>query len=481
MHKPLRTIVSTAVLSLLAAGVAHAGSFSLYTESSPAAIGNYAAGVAAEAADASTGWYNPAGLALLHTQQVVFGGVGVFPSTKLTGTSNFRTVTPLGTVNYPQAFSGIQGGEDAFVPSVHYALPLGENATFGFSVVSPFGLSTNWGDASPVRYQATKSELITSNFSPELGAKITNNFAFGAGLDLQYARVKFNQIIGIPTFLAAVRQNPFADDSLSYNKGKSFGVGFHAGVMGLFNDNHTRIGLNYQSKMRHKFNGYSQLSGPLATPASELLQFPVSPSSIIVNNNLSSNAIQLPDVVTLSGYHDLNDQLALLGSVVYTGWSSFDNIQLNNVAAPHVTTTFVPPVGTVSQVSITSTSPQNYKDAWRAAIGANYKFNTMWMLRVGGGYDQSPTNDTYRDVRLPDADRWALSVGAHYQARPNLGVDVGYTHLFAANDPTVNRTDTLAPGSTYTVNAVGSVSADLVGAQVVWSMDQPAIMPMPTK
>ncbi len=50
----------------------------------------------------------------------------------------------------------------------------------------------------------------------------------------------------------------------------------------------------------------------------------------------------------------------------------------------------------------------------------NYRVNELWMLRVGGGYDATPTNDAYRDVRLPDVDRWALSVGAHYQMKPNL-------------------------------------------------------------
>lgn len=486
IHKPLKTIVSTAVLSILAASAAQAGSFSLYTESSPAAIGNYAAGIAAEAADASIGWYNPAGLPLLREQQVTFGGVGVFPSSKLTGFSNFHSDTFVGPINYRQDFSGMQGAESAFVPSAHYALPLGENVTAGFSITSPYGLSTDWGIASPVRYQATKSELITMNFSPELGAKVSNNFSVGAGLDLQYARVKFNRMIGVPTLLEALAAGgapvtPFSDDSLSYNKGKSFGVGFHVGLMGMFNDNHTRIGLNYQSKMRHKFNGYSELSGPLASTTADIVTDPILPFNFVVNDNLTSNPIQFPDVVTLSAYHDLNETIALLGSVVYTGWSCFDRIQLNNVAAPVLrpsTPAGLPPIS-VSQIAVQSTSVLNYQDAWRAAIGANYKFNDTWMLRVGGGYDQSPTVNGFRDIRITDADRWALSVGAHYQARHNVGVDVGYTHLFAANDPSINTLETLAPGSTYAVNAVASVSADLVGAQVVWKIDQP--MPMPTK
>ncbi|MDI1352481.1 MAG: outer membrane protein transport protein [bacterium] len=475
MHKPLRTIVSAAVVSIMATSAAYAGGFSLYTESSPAAIGNYAAGSAAEAADASTGWYNPAGLTLIREQQLVFGGVGVFPSAKISGISTF-TGAPAAVPNYTQTFNNLEGGENAFVPSFHYALPLGENATFGFSVLAPFGLATDWGVNSPVRYEATFTELLTSNFSPELGAKLTDNFAVGAGLDLQYARVKFNREIGIPKVAEAFGHIPTIFDSLSYNKGNSFGVGYHVGIMGIFNDNHTRIGLNYQAKMRHTFNGYSQLSGPLANGGS--IADPALAFSVRRNNNLSSNPIELPDVLTLSAYHDLNETFALLGSVVYTGWSSFKTIQLNNVAAPFIIPAPSANAGNINPVSVNSLSAQNYKDTWRASIGANYHLNDMWMLRAGGGYDQSPLNDTYRDVRLPDANRWALSVGAHYQMNPSWGMDAGYTHLFGANDPLINRTDALTSTSAYNVTARSKASADLVGLQVVWSIDTP--MPVAT-
>ncbi|WP_457589498.1 outer membrane protein transport protein, partial [Legionella pneumophila] len=51
------------------------------------------------------------------------------------------------------------------------------------------------------------------------------------------------------------------------------------------------------------------------------------------SDDLFSNAIDLPDVVTISAYHDVNDKFALLGSLVYTAWSSFKTVQLTNVAA----------------------------------------------------------------------------------------------------------------------------------------------------
>lgn len=469
MHKPIRTLVSIAVIGILATSAAHSGSFSLYTESSAAAEGNFAAGIAAEAADASTGWYNPAGLALLHKQQIVAGGVGVFPSAKITGSSTFSNSGE----NFVQNFSGLQGADNGFIPSFHYALPLGENTTFGLSVIAPFGLATDWHN-SPVRYQASFTEVLTTNISPEIGARINEHFAVGAGLDLQYARVKFNTILGLPVIFPAAMATTF--DTLSYNNANSFGVGFHTGVMTMFNDQHTRIGLNYQSKMRHAFHGQSRLVGPLATPGlgfgDPALIAMANPNALFKTNSLFGNPIEFPDILTLSAYHDLNETIALLGSVVYTGWSSFNTVQLNNVAAPVID----PLTATVGQGLVNSATQENYSDVWRASIGANYHVNDQWMLRVGGGYDATPTNDAFRDVRVPDVSRWALSVGAHYQMRPAIGIDLGYTHLFAASNGSINRTEPIGT-ATFNVDALTNAHVDLVGAQLVWTIDQEVAAP----
>ena len=73
------------------------------------------------------------------------------------------------------------------------------------------------------------------------------------------------------------------------------------------------------------------------------------------------------------------------------------------------------------------------------------------------------------DVRLPDSNRWALSVGSHYQATSSLGFDLGYTYLFAANDAKVDYTLDLII-STDTITATSKNSAQLIGLQAVWSI-----------
>jgi len=233
----------------------------------------------------------------------------------------------------------------------------------------------------------------------------------------------------------------------------------------MFNENHSRLGLNYQSGVVHQFDGQSQLTGALADPTLIIFEADeANRNSTFISHELYTNDIQLPEIVTLSGYQDINNKLALLGSVVYTGWSSFSQITLNNVAVG------VPDAeGNVSQGTLKVITPENYRDTWRFALGANYRVTEQWMMRVGGGCDQTPTVISTRDVRLPDVDRWALSIGAHYQIIPSLGA--GYTYLFADSDSIINRTTPIGEFSSYNVNAVAKTNAQLVGLQVVWTID----------
>jgi long-chain fatty acid transport protein len=470
MQRPIRTIVSAVITAIMGSSIANAGSFSLYTESSPAAMGNFGAGIAAEAADASTAWYNPAGLVLLCREQVQGGVVGVFPTARITGKSTFATQ---GIPSYEQRFRDLPGAKTGYVPSFYYAKPLGSNSAFGLSLNAPFGLSTQWNRTGPVRYAATTSNLIVFNLAPEIAGRINECFSVGGGIDLQYAHVRFHSVLGAPALLQAFGLQPTLLDSLSYNRGSSFGLGFHAGALAMFNNNHTRIGFNYQSQVRHRFTGLSRLHGGLASLSPNL-----TPEAILMadldatffSRNLSSNIIAFPEIATLSGYQDINERLALLGSIVYTWWNSLKTIELDQVAA-------YAPAPAAGQVFVNSITLENYRNVWRFAVGANYRVNPCLLLRVGGGYDQTPTRVPFRDIRVPDRDRWAASIGAHYQVKPNIGVDVGYTRLFLIGDNRINKTIFAGSQSTYNVKARIRGYANLFGLQATWYCDQPMVCP----
>ena len=160
-------------------------------------------------------------------------------------------------------------------------------------------------------------------------------------------------------------------------------------------------------------------------------------------------------------FQTVHPRVDLLGSVVFTGWSVYKTIELDNIAA-------ISEEGGSALVNLTTS--QDFRDTWRAALGANYHISDVWMMRIGGGYDQTPTVKVARDIRLPDSDRWALSVGTHYQWFSNIGIDAGYTYLFGVWRASVNNTIHLSEISSTTIQAQAKNHAQLVGLQVVWTV-----------
>ncbi|MDF1685093.1 MAG: outer membrane protein transport protein [Legionellaceae bacterium] len=457
VHGMIKHVLCLASLSVVASTCAYAGGFSLYTEGSVSELSVFAAGSAAEAPDASIGWYNPAGLVLIQKDQALVSGVGVVPRTMISGTSTYNTTDIL---PYEQSFTNLRGARKATVPAIHMAHPLGERATVGLSVVVPFGLGSDWGKTSPVRYSGTLTNLVTMDLAPQMGVYITDNLAVGLGLDIQFARVTFNAVAGSPAALQALQAmgglvEPTTLDSTSDNQGNSMAVGFHGGLLALSDDKHTRLGLNYQSEVQHRFEGESILTGRLADL--DLMD----PLAVYETHSLISNDIRLPRIITLSGYHEVNTQWTLLGSVVYTGWSSFKETELQNVAG------YSAELGV--QAPLTVVSHDNYRDAWRFALGSTYAVNERWMLRAGVGTDETPTVAAERNVRLPDTNRWAVAVGTHYQAYPSIGIDLAYVYLEGFGRSPLHKTQVFSSTSSNRIDAWAKNSAQLGGVQVSWT------------
>ena len=435
----------------------YAGAFSLYTEGSASAVGNFAAGIAAEGRDASVGWYNPAALVLLKRPELVAGVVGVNPSVSLSGQAYFYQQSQ-GDIfpPYVQNFTDLSGAREGIVPNIHLALPAGERVTYGLSVVAPMGMSTNWPEDSALRYAGTLSSLRMVDISPEMGGLITDNFSVGWGLDIELADVSFNNILGAPGVLQYLNQDPTSLDSKLINYGRSSGLGFHAGFLLLSHDKNSRFGFNYQYGVTHEFSDSSRLEGRLADP-DNIYQ---NPDAIFFGNHLKSNPIKFPDIMTLSLYQTVSDKVALMGSFVYTMWSSFKTIELFNVAALDVINDTL--------FFTHASSVQNYQNALRFAVGLNYALKDNWQLRLGGGYDQTPTNNMDRDSRLPDVDKYALAVGLQWNYNQHLRIDAGYSYLFPAGDVLIHKTQILDEDNYLQVNASGKAHAQLLAIQAAW-------------
>src|SRR4051794_26290604 len=147
-----RTRIAAAIggiLMMLGASQAFAAGFALQ-ENSGSGLGNAYAGGAASAEDASTVWFNPAGMSRL-PNQAVFAINGIGPSAK------FSNGASVAATNQPLGDNGGDAGSWAAVPNVYVVLPINKAWAFGLGVNAPFGLVTEYDDSFIGRFQAIKS------------------------------------------------------------------------------------------------------------------------------------------------------------------------------------------------------------------------------------------------------------------------------------------------------------------------------------
>jgi len=382
---------------------AYAAAFQLW-EQDGASIGNYHAGYAAIAEDASTSFYNPAGLVRIHNQQFVLGADPVFTDFIFRGTVQVNNDVDSGLPTLTSA----QGGNFALVPNLHYAAPLLDNLVFGLSTVVPFGLKTDWGYAPVTRYVATVTSLMVVDISPTFGFGITDKLSVGAGLDAEQASAEFDLVGG---------QGASDADTKSINKGSGKGYGFHLGALYQFSPA-TRLGLSFHSQVIHKLRGTSAFVGPLANEANGGTQ---------ISTGLRTE-FRLPASTSLSFFHTYNPQWDVMATISYIQWSVFNQIILNNTAGVDIVGG-----GSTTVDNLQVTVAQHYHNSWNYALGSNYHVNEKWMIRTGLGYDQTPSNDRYRNLALPDSDRYIIAIGGHFQATNTIGLDMSWAHFFMQN------------------------------------------------
>ncbi|MEW6118797.1 MAG: outer membrane protein transport protein [Pseudomonadota bacterium] len=374
MSYRLRLAVSLALASL--AGTAHSAGFALI-EQNASGLGNAYAGQAAVAADASTIFFNPAGMTLLPDRQVVVAGHLIVPSAEFSGSSSIG------------GGDGGDAGGLAFVPNGYFAFRLTPDVHLGVGLNAPFGLATEYDNTWAGRTQAIKSELKTINLNPSIAWKVNESLSLGAGVSIQYAEATLTNLTGA---------------GLLTVEGEDYGWGFNLGALWQIGEA-TRIGLAYRSDVEYTLEGDASFSVVTA-----------------LNGPVTADAT-LPDSASLSLFHRLNARWDILADVTWTEWSDFDELRIVRTSG-----------------ALLGVTPENWDDSYRFSLGANYRYSERLMLRAGVAFDETPVSDPYRTARIPDEDRTWLAFGAQYRLSDKSALDFGYAHLFV-KDARIDKTE----------------------------------------
>ena len=452
-----KRIIAVSVLSSLITSNSYAAGFAI-AENSASGMGSAFAGAAAIAEDASTTYFNPAGLSKLKGKQYIFAGHYVAPSSSFSNNGSKLNPALVALEGLGSTINGESddGSVGAFIPNFYYARELNDKWSFGFGITVPFGQSTEYSSNSIARYHATKSEVVTLNINPSASYKVSDKLSVGFGVNVQYIEATLaNQLDSTAICLGAGGNvscldnsnglttvgDVTTDSSVSLNA-DDWSLGWNVGLLYDIS-NETRLGLAYRSNINHGLSGTADF-----TRSTELNNF-LGANPAFTDTGITTG-INLPETLSLSMTHAVNPKWSVLADVTWTKWSRFDKLVID----------FANPA------QDTSTTPENWENSLRYSVGVNYKADSKWIYRAGLALDETPIPTAEdRTPRLADTDRTWLSFGFGYNVSDSFGIDVGYSHLFFA-DSAINNT---VPVLGHTITGSYDISVDIFSAQFNWN------------
>lgn len=378
-----------ALMAIAFSGSAAAAGFQLL-EQNASGLGNAYAGSAAITENASTIFYNPAGMTQLPGTSVSAGVSVIRPSFTFTNSGSTNPTAMNGG-----AATGGNGGDAAGnwapVPNAYIAHQVSDRLHVGLGLGAPFGLATEYDDTWVGRYHSIKFDIKTYNINPSIAYKLNDSVSVGLGANWQRVEAEYKKSAALAPGVASIITNNLSGDAWGWN----------AGIL-IQATPSTKLGASYRSSMRYSADG-TQKSANGAV------------------NTWAKADVELPDSFILSATHELNDSWTLLGDVSWTGWSKLPKLEIVSGLA-------------------TDSLALKFRDTVRYAVGATYKIDDAWKLKIGAAYDQSPVYLTEnRPASLPDNNRTWLSIGLQYKPSKAATVDVGYAYLMVPTTPIANN------------------------------------------
>lgn len=375
-------------LVLLTSANVEAAGFALMTQNA-SGMGNAYAGAAAVAEDASTIFFNPAGMTYINGTQAVGAIHLIKPDIEFNNKGSSGATGD----------EGPNAGSLALVPNFYIMTELTPAMKLGLGVSVPFGLTTEYDDDWIGRFQANKSELKTININPSIAFKVNDQLSFGLGVSAMRAEATLTRSVNFG----------LAGEGEVKVEGDDWGFGFNLGAIYQATAD-TRIGIAYRSNVKQKLEGKASFIRPALVPN----------AGAAADGNVSAN-INLPETFSASVFSQVNAKWDVMGDITWTRWSRFQELRILRDNGATLTVT-----------------PENWENTLRYSVGVNYHYSDTVKLRAGLAYSEEANTDAFRSARTPANDRTWMALGAGWQVSPLSTMDIGYAHLFVRNAPIDN-------------------------------------------
>jgi long-chain fatty acid transport protein len=375
------------IIFLAICNSASAGGVWLYEAASPE-MGTASAGRNVIADSASTASFNPAGMTRLEQNELMVGIQPMYIKARF-------------DIDEGSGAGGGNGGNaGGLVPAAafFYVHELNDDLKLGITTGSYLGLGLDYGSDWGGRYFVTEAELLTIMTEFNLGYRVNEKLSVGGGVNVVYSTLDQKMAwSNNPVFLPGSR----ADGEIKLDDSDT-AFGFNLGMMYEFT-HETRLGLVYRAEVDIEFEDALSTSGLVGLPGQLL-------GDAEVDLDMT-----LPQALSLSLFHQLDKQWAIVGSLGWQEWSEFGKTDL------------ILGDGTGQKID------RNFDDTWNVALGAHYQYSDDWKLMAGISYDSSPVSKKDRTIDLPLDRQIRYAFGAQYKYSNTMTISAAYELLDAGS------------------------------------------------
>lgn len=338
--------------------------------------------------DASSAFFNPAGMNNLYGQNFTIASIGLMPYVSLQTPSNYN----------------IDQSDNMYTPiEFYYVGQVCKKFRVGLSVNNQFGSAASYPDNWEGMYIVQKISLKTYMFQPTVSYQVCKQLSIGAGA--VYALATFDDTKAVPLSSESTNNGEVnlsgTGNAFGYNVGLFSKIYEHGSDSGWHEA--VQLGASYRSGLPVNIS-----KGDVSftdIPYSLQTQFPSS-------ENFSTK-VNLPGVFSAGmavrfGKGNWNFMVAY--DFNYNFWKTYDSLHIT-FSDPNT-----PSAGYV----------YNYKNAMAHRMGAEITFKNKYTLRGGYFIDGSPVQDGYVSPEVVDKTNSGFSVGATWQICKDFSVDVAY-------------------------------------------------------
>jgi long-chain fatty acid transport protein len=333
-------------------------------------MGVAGAGANAVASDASTSFHNAAGMTRIK-------------GTELMGTAGLLNATvkfdPDSDTPIPGGDGGDAGGPAPIVGGF-FVHSLSDKWKLGANLITISGAILDYDDDWTGRYLNTEVKLLTMTFYPSIAYRVNDWLSLGGGPQVMYADLEIKAKAPPPNGNGEVKID-----------GNDVAFGFGLGALFEVSDR-TRLGIVYQSEIEPEFGGDVKFSGGAVNADAGV-----------------DTKIPLAQFIKVSGYHELNDRWALLGTVGWEDWSAFKDVNISTSRG-------------------SQKIPRNWDDTWKFAAGVHYRPVDKWLLQLGFAYDTSPVDKEDRTPDMPMDRQIRYATGAQYKWSERLSTGAQFVY-----------------------------------------------------